>query len=221
MEEKIDLDALRTAASEAQFELRQLRHEDFKGSDGDSDGDSDSDGDDFATNQARNGVEEVARALHDDTQGLMDLDALIQAAVPDPEARVAADVAPRDWAPHLVFCDRIAQRFPKAGEGLVTRLAKVNLSRLLMVKSKRDANLPAHREPTPDAGTEAFQDSAIGTSLVTPSAYAETLMSYACGEGQLFSIRIPPLPEGAKAGKQFECVACGRLLRITRNKAWK
>ena len=44
-------------------------------------------------------------------------------------------------------------------------------------------------------------------------------MSYGHSDSQ--SIYIPPLPEGAKEGVPFECLACGHQQVITNSSAWK
>ncbi|RKK62106.1 hypothetical protein BFJ69_g17053 [Fusarium oxysporum] len=51
------------------------------------------------------------------------------------------------------------------------------------------------------------------------SSYAETVMTYSGSGGQ--KTRIPPLSDEAKQGKSFPCVACGKVVRITNNSAWK
>jgi hypothetical protein len=35
------------------------------------------------------------------------------------------------------------------------------------------------------------------------------------------SIRVPPLPEEGRKGSPFDCIVCGRSVRITNNSAWK
>ncbi|KAM7194207.1 hypothetical protein V8F33_007353 [Rhypophila sp. PSN 637] len=191
--------------------------------------------------------DETVEDLCTDAQCLIDLAPLIKAAVPDyhdeqkdqipglsstdPEMSLA-----HDWKPYLVFSDRVQRRFPSANSAVVTRLAKANLDRILRTTSQREANRVAResmehgtdleanvhtgQEEKSEIGTR--HDSGIGTSIATPSSYAETVMSYKQKEGgDGASIKIPPLPEGAKNGAEFECIACGRLQIITTNSHWK
>ncbi|KAJ0120487.1 hypothetical protein J7T55_015216 [Diaporthe amygdali] len=44
-------------------------------------------------------------------------------------------------------------------------------------------------------------------------------MSYGMGEGR--KVRVPPLPAPGKEGLAFECMACGKWVRINTNSAWK
>jgi len=69
------------------------------------------------------------------------------------------------------------------------------------------SELAAVISPASEGGTK-FHDSALGTSITTPSLYAETVMSYR--QDKSSSVRIPVLPEGARDGKEFECVAFGK-----------
>jgi hypothetical protein len=178
------------------------------------------------------------KELETDTQCLLDLDPLIKFAVPDPVANKAEHGKPVavDWAPHSVFSDRVSRRFPKADASLVECLAKANLDRFLRGRAEREtrrlaqevsriaadaaALLKDSAAANPSESGTKFHDSGLGTSIATPSSYAETVMSYQGTESSA-SVRIPPLPEGAKNGKSFECNACGRMLVITNNSAWK
>ncbi|KAH6631005.1 hypothetical protein B0J18DRAFT_117931 [Chaetomium sp. MPI-SDFR-AT-0129] len=57
-----------------------------------------------------------------------------------------------------------------------------------------------------------FHDSGLGTSMATPSSYAETVMSYLGTKGG--SIKIPPVPPEAMQGNPFTCDVCGRKCRL-------
>ena len=50
------------------------------------------------------------------------------------------------------------------------------------------------------------------------SAYAETVMSYAAGDR---TVKIPPLSSGAKQGKPFDCIVCGKKVKFTSSRMWK
>ncbi|KAK3988277.1 hypothetical protein QBC44DRAFT_329775 [Cladorrhinum sp. PSN332] len=233
-EEKIDRGALQAAIQDALFVL--------------DDGCEDSDSDESQSDSSIYGADpvqktapdlnEVVKELDTDTQCLLDLDPLIKSAVPDPVAneRQYGKLVAVDWAPHTVFSDRVSRRFPTADASLVESLAKANLDRFLRARDEREAGRLAQEvsriaagaaallkdsgAADPSEGGTKFHDSGLGTSIATPSSYAETVMSYREGES-FASVRIPPLPEGAKNGKDFECIACGRVLVITNNSAWK
>jgi hypothetical protein len=148
-----------------------------------------------------------------------------------------------DWQPHQSYSDKITNRFPEATSELVDRLARGNWERFLKTKTAREENMAAAAEEpkaaelavvVAGAGAGAgvqpehaltepvsskFNDSGVGTSVRTGSSSADTVMSYQAQGRE--SVRVPPLPEGAKQGKPFDCVACGRQLMITNNSAWK
>ncbi len=203
--------------------------------------DSDSDSDNGLSNGSSKNLEEVSLDLMTDVECLMDLDPLIKAAVPDRkppqvDPNTTGQPVHQDWTPHFVFYERISRRFPLANSGLITRLAEANLDRFLTMKQNRERNQLEQEQgksatqeiraenrvigaaAVSEGGTK-FHDSALGTSIATPSAYAETVMSYR--QSGSSSTRIPSLPEGASEGNDFECVACGRLVVITTNSAWK
>ncbi|RYP65226.1 hypothetical protein DL770_009053 [Monosporascus sp. CRB-9-2] len=180
---------------------------------------------------------EIAEDLWTDTQCLLDLDPLIKSPVPDPvKPSEDKEQGTTHLKPYFAYSGRISYRFPKAGASLVDRLARANWLRFLKSKDIRDINKAARQELAPEQtvinieqgtrtaphGTELvskFHDSGRGTSIHAGSAYAETVMSYRQKGRE--SVRVPCLPEEAKRGKPFDCVACGRKLFITNNSAWK
>lgn len=172
--------------------------------------------------------DEIAEDIWTDVQCLHDLDPLIRFPAPDiiqPSRDTQQE--PVEWQPHIAYTDRIKFRFPDADPSLVDRLARANLERFQKGKADRRKNQSAGIKSDEVAGTIAeyteplskFNDSGIGTSINTGSAYAETVMSYRQEGGE--SVKIPPLSKEAKQGKPFECVACGRKLVITNSSVWK
>ncbi|PVH71686.1 hypothetical protein DL98DRAFT_596710 [Cadophora sp. DSE1049] len=209
---KLDLNPLKLVTQEAASNLH-LGYEDgdFEGSDSDSYSVTESDE-----------LDEIAEDLETDTQCLMDLDALIKAPAPDPVKETLPDrQETSEWSPHQLYCEGIINRFPKAKQDLVNRLALANFERFLRNKSDREKNMREDRQEEASGGTR-FNDSGLGTSLQTGSHYAETVMtamSYREGGGH--SVRIPPLSADAKKNKPFDCIACGRKLQMTQNSVWK
>lgn len=167
-------------------------------------------------------VHELAEDLKTDVDCLIELDQMIRDPATDPEPEMTeADVSLSSWAPHHVFAHKIEHRFPGADAKLFSLLGMINYQRYLRCQAERDRN-QVHAEQ-PEQAVEVtmgskFHDSGLGSSLNPTSSYAETIMSYRDGNR---SIRIPPLPEEAKRGKSFPCVACGRPVIITINSQWK
>ncbi|RSL69573.1 hypothetical protein CEP53_002206 [Fusarium sp. AF-6] len=164
-------------------------------------------------------VHELAEDLKTDVDCLIELDPMLRDPATDPEPETTeADVSLTLWAPHQVFADKIEHRFPAADANLFSSLGMVNYQRYLRCQTERDINqVHAEQGEQPAEGSK-FHDSGLGTSLNPASSYAETIMSYKDGNR---SIRIPPLPEQAKNGEPFSCIACGRSVTMTTNSRWK
>ncbi|KFA79353.1 hypothetical protein S40288_03570 [Stachybotrys chartarum IBT 40288] len=201
------------------------RKEVLQDADGDSDDESASDSssvlflDDWS---------EIAEDLSTDVQCLLDLDPIIDCPAPDQEqSNTTRERGMLQWQPHISYSDKIKNRFPKAEADLVERFAQANWERFLRTKASRESCLAAQKcvekeveigGPLTEPGSK-FHDSGLGTTAYSGTSYAETVMSYRANGRD--SIRIPPLPDGAKEGKQFDCLACGRRLVIKSNSAWK
>ncbi|SPO02513.1 uncharacterized protein DNG_05186 [Cephalotrichum gorgonifer] len=213
--------ALRSVVAEAETSM----HEGYQdGSDGE---DSDSDGSSISPPSDWN---EIAEDLQTDVQCLLDLGPLIKSPAADPVQLSREDKRiPEKLDPHVFYGDSIRVRFPKADPALVDRLARANLERFLKGRADREKNqgvgemaVMAGTAETVAPYTEPvskFHDSGLGTSINTGSAYAETVMSYHRKDGE--SVRIPPLPEEARKGRPFECVACGKNVVMRTTSAWK
>jgi hypothetical protein len=187
-----------------------------------------------------NELEDIVESLETDTQLLMELDRFIQApSVMIPKLQEAGQQEITTWHPQDAFAQIIRTRFPDAMEKLVDALAKANLGRMQRCAEVREmhANMADEDEdraadrprinPTPTMGGQTHDDSGYGTMLAasahadskyTLSRYAETVMSYATGDR---TVKIPPLPSGAKEGKPFDCLTCGKRVSFTRSSMWK
>jgi hypothetical protein len=190
--------------------------------DTDSDSPSDYEDDSF---------QDVAADLRTDTDCLMEMLTVYQCPALDVENE--EDPAPAliadSRAPSQYYSDRIAVRFPNADMSLVSRLGEANWKRFLRGRSERETNSrrvadSSLQEPTSDPTVigSKFHDSGLGESAPSApagSVYAETVTSFYQADGH--AIRIPPLPEEAKKGKPFECIACGKTVRISGTPAWK
>ncbi|KAI0008187.1 hypothetical protein F4779DRAFT_588198 [Xylariaceae sp. FL0662B] len=178
----------------------------------------------FSLDFETDNIGEVAEDLKTDVQCLMDLGPLLKNPVLDPPSPGQNDIVIR-WEPQEAYCDKVAQRFPSAEQSLVKKLGEVNLARYLRCqeeRSKRENEFAVYEMAKETSGTIAnskFQDSGLGTSIPASSSYAETVMTYNGIDGQ--KTRIPPIPDEGKNGKRFPCVACGRMVTIRTNSAWK
>lgn len=189
-------------------------------SDGDSDRSSHSEFSDLTSDT----VESVLEDLRVDTTCLQDLEPLLCCPIlrTDPEPAATLDSTRITWSPHQLYSDKVSFRFPKAADDLIIRLGKANYERYLRCQEQRAANDSGDCPPDQiaDSSSSKFHDSGLGSSLASsPSAYAETVMSYGMGEGR--RMRVPPLPAQAKEGLPFACVACGKWIKISTNSAWK
>ncbi|KAK8042350.1 hypothetical protein PG994_012833 [Apiospora phragmitis] len=195
----------------------------------DDTGDSDSDTSSDTSSQAgATDLEEIAEDLLTDTQCLMDLGSRFQEEHVGPvnvePAVSAAQLG--TWEPSMNFVDRVRWRYPQCDTALAERLGKANWARVLRHRETVSENsrpelavlsstnpIPAKPAPSQVAST-TFRDSALGTT-----EYAETMVSYRAGQGD--SIRVPPLPEGAREVKPFSCVGCGINVIMKNKSAWK
>jgi hypothetical protein len=183
-------------------------------------------------------LDEIAEDLRTDTQCLMDLGSRFneQAVGPTIITEVAVDPTKLSiWDPSTNFIDRIRWRFPRCDEALTERLGKANWARVLRYQevkaqnirpletnistSKQSVAAIAMKPASSKVASTTFHESGLGTSIAEPSQYAETIVSYRGGNGE--SVRVPSLPEGAKKGIPFNCVACCNRIVITNKSAWK
>ncbi|KAK2018380.1 hypothetical protein LZ32DRAFT_371014 [Colletotrichum eremochloae] len=193
--------------------------------------DSEESDSDTSSSSVLNDWDEIADDIRTDVECLIDLEPLIQAPFVDHRKSKAIEKKPEKletWTPRQLYTSRISHRFPNARLELVNRLAQANWDRFQRIQSDKERNIAERGNATREEKTESrtptendsnFHDSGLGTSQGTRSAYAETTMSYR--QNTAHSIRIPPLPMEAKKGRPFECLACGRQIRIMNNSAWK
>ncbi|KAK8863007.1 hypothetical protein PGQ11_009242 [Apiospora arundinis] len=141
-------------------------------------------------------------------------------------APVNTSVASVDSDPlRVIFIDRIRGRYPSCKGELVELLGKAQHERFIRCKETRirnnqsRLNMPSSDETAArKAASISVPDSGLGSSIPTASGYAETVVSYAGGEGG--SVHVPSLPEGANRGIPFECVACEKMIVMTNRSRW-
>ncbi|CRK22415.1 hypothetical protein BN1723_002855 [Verticillium longisporum] len=233
----VDVSSLRAATADASAALSEDRRRRNRASPGakDDSSSSSSSSSSFSSGEEMYELDDATEDIANAVRCLLDLDSLIEAPAADqiqPEEHVNPSIE-ISCSPHQRFSERIAYRFPLAHGELVDRLARANLDRLQRTQMERRRNVLTKQEPEQSAvpsvvevdqvsrteGSTKFNDSGLGSSVRTASAYAETTMSYRQNESH--SVRIPPLPAGAKLGVCFECMACNRTVSIRSNSAWK
>lgn len=174
-------------------------------------------------------IHEVAEDLKTDTHVLSSLDSIIKHPVFDLQNEDAVeDYAHSTWSPEKFFVDAIVNRFPLLDRSLASRLGQTNYERYLRCQADREAldnkeGVTSIQQEEPEvAGTiitkSKFHDSGVGTSIAPTVVRPETVMGYSRKDQ---SVRIPPLPKGAKAGMPFSCTACSRTVVITNKLDWK
>ena len=197
----------------------------YVNSDRDSDSDSDDDTIELTT------LEDVAENLKVDVQCLVELGAGYEDPICDHFTEEPATVsnACETWDPSKYLASRIRQHYPGIEDDLSAALGISNwrrLDRLCATKERNSRNPDQATTETTAAinkastlPTSRFQDSGLGTSISTPTSYADTIFSYHGSKGG--SIRIPKLNEEALAGQAFDCDVCGVKLKITNTYVWK
>ncbi|KAK4445571.1 hypothetical protein QBC34DRAFT_332950, partial [Podospora aff. communis PSN243] len=217
-------DKLEQLCLHARLAAEEASHAKHKDTDSQSDASSTSSSDISADDN--DNIGEIAEDLRTDVRYLVAIEPLLRNPILDSESESTLQYLNHAWAPAQLYADKIESRYPLADKDLVIQLAEANFRRYLRCQAEREAHEKTETQVVAEepetAGTvitaSRFHDSGIGTSIAPTLSYAETVMSYG-REGQ--SVRIPPLPEGAKKGDPFSCIACGRLVRITNNSTWK
>jgi hypothetical protein len=192
---------------------------DTQGSDSDSDSESDA-----PPPSEDDQLEDVIEDLRTDIQCLVDLGPRYKEPIRDravvEDAALPALVPA--WDPAEYLTSRILYRYPTVDAELAAILGRANWLRALRLyackeesihEAQQQAAQPASASRPPGTVVASdFRDSGLGTSIVTPSLYAETILSYHGAEGG--SIKIPPVPAEALLGKPFTCDICGRKCRL-------
>ncbi|KAK4119061.1 hypothetical protein N657DRAFT_650618 [Parathielavia appendiculata] len=187
----------------------------------DTDSDSESDCSSFTWESS---VEDIIENIKTDIRCLVDLGPRYKEPIRDRTvAEVAAVPGPvSTWDQAEYLASRIRHRYPNVDVELARILGQANWDRFRRLSEYKEQNIreaqrPANK-PEPAlmlSGTVVasdFHDSGLGTSLATPSSYAETVLSYHGTKGG--SIKIPPAPPEALEGKPFLCDICGRTCRL-------
>ncbi|KAL2844406.1 hypothetical protein BJX68DRAFT_242960 [Aspergillus pseudodeflectus] len=172
--------------------------------------------------------------LHSHISCLMDLSPVIerqlnslQSRSYDPELRLFSSFHLSEVAQPLAM--RIRDRFAKAPNSLVERLANANWEGLIRIRRVLD-----HISTAPDQEDtrsvfkpfSLFHDSGLGTTNPTRSNYAPTMVSHTSflsttGDEMKGRPRVPPLPQEGENGRPFQCPYCGKLVSLRNRIQWK
>ncbi|KAH7398766.1 hypothetical protein DE146DRAFT_504063 [Phaeosphaeria sp. MPI-PUGE-AT-0046c] len=211
-----------------------LRETDGNISDSESDGYSSSDNDISVPTKQDGGLDRLAEDVKVHVQCLNDLSNALESPAIDPKPNDEPSVLKVEQrAAHDYHVDLVTAKFPKAQTELAESLGKISWDRYQRMQNEREINthstaghpakegMVASAQKSHVADSE-FKDSGLGTSLPAPlTRYAETVVSFMTSIARGKRVQIPPLPQEAKSGSQFECNACGRLVRAVNNREWR
>lgn len=143
-------------------------------------------------------------------------------------------------APYQAYVQKIRDRFPLAPMAVVENLGQANFRRHQQIikrieeeeekeeEEAAQARAPTTQEATIDMSIRSatdFKDSGLGSSI--PQALETSKLDYS-EVSSVMSIMaeeawkaFPQLTQDAKHGEPFHCVACGRMMIITKTGLWK
>ncbi|KAI1500911.1 hypothetical protein F5X99DRAFT_221304 [Biscogniauxia marginata] len=215
--------------------------------DDDSGNDSDHEVDSGSTDTEQETLDNHLKNLDEYIRGLNDLDSSLTNPAMDPvtvtsstlkEAVPLAKQGSSPLPPHHFYSLRIRDLFPEVSYYLADRLGQSNWERYRLILGSREqaANQVDEDDPPLDIehtlhnpsrygssrqGAVTLPDSGVGTSLQTYPMFQSTLSTAISGIGDGSYSAFPSLSKEAKAGKPFECDACGRQVVVTRSRLWK
>jgi len=179
-------------------------------------------------------IDDIIEDLKTDVQCLIDLGPRYKEPVKDRVVDEKAATLPGDfaqdvqaWNPAEYLASRIRDRYPEGDDNLTKILGQANWERAQRLYARKEQSkseaqqAPAKTDTTNRTlASSKFQDSGIGTSIATPSSYAETMVSYRGARGG--AIRIPQPPPEALEGKPFSCILCGVTCNLSLTSSnWK
>ncbi|CAJ2505785.1 Uu.00g131790.m01.CDS01 [Anthostomella pinea] len=216
--------------------------------DDEDDSNLDDDIDDDNTDSERETLDDHLKDLDEYIRGLNDLDsslanpAMDAVTVPSrTSTEKAVPLAKQGSSPlsrQHFYSLRIRDLFPEVSDYLADHLGQSNWERYCLILGTREQGAKQVDEDDPPLdieytlrnpswygssrpGAATLPDSGVGTSLQTYTALRSQLSSAVSGIGDGFYSAFPSLSKEAKAGKPFECDACGRQVVVTRSRLWK
>ncbi len=183
----------------------------------DSDSGSDSESD-LCVGAGHDSLQDIIEDLSTDIQCLVDLGSRFKEPIRDRlgKEEVALPTQVTTWDPSKSMAARIRHRYPNGDDAFIEVQGQVNWERRQRLYSLKEASTQDLQQPVPATSktlvASDFYDSGLGTSVATPSSYAETVLSYHGAKGG--SIKIPPVPAEGLEGKPFACDICGRRCQL-------
>ena len=121
------------------------------------------------------------------------------------------------------FISQVVDKFPRMDSSLAERLGQANWERHQRIRQTSECSHNDEHETEPVAHSlfhprSLFQDSGIGSSMPSSSAYAisnashSSFLSNAQNRDQK-ALRVPETPAEVALGKPFRCSICAHLLR--------
>ncbi|KAF2428945.1 hypothetical protein EJ08DRAFT_307972 [Tothia fuscella] len=169
-------------------------------------------------------LQRLLRCLHDLSTSIDSF-----SEVRDREQPSFANTTLADIQPYQYYANSIRERFPAAEAALVEAFGKANLLRhhhlqqlqAMYSESSAPMLILGVEDVISKQARSENMDSGYGT-MRTASAYAPTITS-SRGSSlvELGQSTYPPLPEQAKRGEPFDCVACGRRIIAKRKQEWR
>jgi hypothetical protein len=187
----------------------------------DSDSDSESDAS-SASGEYR--IDDIIEDLKTDIQCLVDLGPRFKEPIRD-RALIEEAALPSQgatWNPAECLASRIRHRYPNSDADFTRILGQTNWDRARELYALKETNTRKVQRPAAkpelDPGlprsvvASDFRDSGVGTSVATPSSYAETVLSYHGTKGG--AVKIPQVPSEGPMGKPFPCDICGHMCQL-------
>ena len=193
----------------------------------DSDSGSDSESD-LCVDVGHDALQDIIEDLSTDIQCLVDLGSRFKEPIRDRPGKEEAALPTQlsTWDLSKFMAARIRHRYPNGDDAFIEVQGRVNWERRQRLYALKEASNQGLQQltPKPESATPKtlvasdFYDSGLGTSVATPSSYAETVFSYHGTSGG--SIKIPPVPAEGLESKPFACDICGRPCQLPASN-WK
>ncbi|KAL9617348.1 MAG: hypothetical protein Q9160_007878 [Pyrenula sp. 1 TL-2023] len=119
---------------------------------------------------------------------------------------------------------QIFDKFEHIDNALAERLGEANWQRYHRLRAQTNEDHMANAQQ-PKSLFRPLEDSALGTSIATPTQIAYSLAShssFASSTADSGSRRVPKIPGAALLGEAFTCEVCGKSISNVRNRTqWK
>ncbi|KAJ4256721.1 hypothetical protein NW762_008817 [Fusarium torreyae] len=150
------------------------------------------------TDYGSDNILEISEDLKTDTLCLMELGPMFESPALDSIVeQYVSEIGPSTKALPDLYKERMRLWFPKAHDSLLSRLSKAAVGRYWRCQQIREY------------GTSSPEGLSTAERFRSPEGIMDHMTD------------IPPLPERAKQGEPFICFACGQVVCLTTDEAWK